>query len=213
MVILYVETNFLMAIAKGQDLEAKELLRSVPPSIHRIVIPEICYIEALNRWKKEKYYADEFEKELNKQINNSSRDLASPHAKSFLTSLEQTLILNQALLNDIQVRLFEYIDLLIQTAKVEEIKLDTTIIRNISKAVILQPDTLIIKRDLMDNLILHCIISHAKSYYSTQKKVFLSGNSKDFGKPEVIKILETAGIEKYFTNTNNFLGWLNSQSS
>lgn len=210
MVILYVETNFLMAIAKGQDLEAENLLRYLPPSI-RIVISNICYIEALNRWEKEKYYAQEFEKELNKQINNSERDLTSPNAHSFLMYLEQTRILNKSLLNDIQSRLFNAIDVLL--IKAEIINLDSSIIRNICEAAIIQPETLIIKQDIMDNLILQCIINHAKSYYPTEKKVFLSGNSNDFGKPEVIKTLENAGIKKYFTKTNNFLGWLNSQSS
>ncbi|WP_242037821.1 hypothetical protein [Tolypothrix sp. FACHB-123] len=69
-----------MAIAKGKDLEAKNLLPSFPPSIH-IVIPEICYVEALSRWEKEEYYVQEFEKELDKQINNSKRDLTSPMHK------------------------------------------------------------------------------------------------------------------------------------
>lgn len=63
MVILYVETNFLMAIAKRQDLEAENLLCSLPSSI-RIVIPNFCYVEALNRWETEKYYVQEFEKIL-----------------------------------------------------------------------------------------------------------------------------------------------------
>ena len=209
MVILYVETNFLMAIAKGQDLEAENLLRSSPASIH-IVIPVICYVEALSRWEKEKYYVQEFEKELDKQINNSKRDLTSSNAQIFMTHLEQARILNKLLLNDIQNRLFDAIDMLSQTAEI--INLDNTIIRNVSEAVILQPETLLIKQDLMDNLILQCIISHARSSYITEQKVFLSGNSKDFGKREVKQALENAGI-KYLTNTKDFLAWLNSQSS
>ncbi|WP_242045706.1 MULTISPECIES: PIN domain-containing protein [unclassified Calothrix] len=198
-----------MAIAKGQDLEAENLLSSLSQSI-QIAIPDICYVEALNRWEKEKYYVQEFEKELNKQINNSERDLTSPNANSFLMYLEQTRILNKSLLNDIQSRLLNAIDVLLKKAEI--ITLDTSIIRNISEAVILQPDTLLIKQDIMDNLILQCIINHAKSSYSTEKKVFLSGNSKDFGKREVKQALKNAGI-KYLTNTQDFLAWLNSQSS
>ncbi|BAY28427.1 hypothetical protein NIES2107_02560 [Nostoc carneum NIES-2107] len=209
MVILYVETNFLMAIAKGQDLEAENLLRSLPQSI-RIFIPNICYVEAINKWEKEKYYVQEFEKELNKQINNSERDLTSPNAHSFLTYLEQTRILNKSLLNDIQSRLFNAIDVLLKKAEI--INLDTNIIRNISEAAIIQPETLLIKQDIIDNLILQCIISHGKNSYPTDKKVFLSGNSKDFGKRDVKQALKNAGI-KYLTNTQDFLAWLNSQSS
>ena len=40
--ILYLETNFLMSIAKGQDAEAGILLRSTPETV-RLAIPSICY--------------------------------------------------------------------------------------------------------------------------------------------------------------------------
>lgn len=64
----------------------------------------------------------------------------------------------------------------------------------------------------MDNLILLCILNHAKSH--TQGiKVFLSGNTKDFGKQEVQEALRNAWISKYFTRTQQFLGWLQSQNS
>jgi len=64
----------------------------------------------------------------------------------------------------------------------------------------------------MDNLILQCILSHA-SLHSNENKVFISGNSNDFGKPEVQKALRDAGVIKYFTQTQNFLDWLQSQSN
>ncbi len=188
MVILYVETNFLMSIAKGQDLEAKNLLYSLNPSI-RIVIPDICYVEALNRWEKEKYYVKEFEKEVDKQINNSKRDLTSSNSQIFLAHLEQGL--------------FDAIDMLIQKAEI--IQLDTTLIRAISEAVIIQPETLLIKQDIMDNLILRYIISHANAYPKIDR-VFLSSNKNDFGKPEVREALRNAGISKYFSQTQDFLG-------
>jgi hypothetical protein len=209
MVILYVETNFLMAIAKGQDLEANNLLSSLNPSI-RIAIPDICYIEVLTRWEKEKYYVQQFEKEVDKQINNSKRDLTSSNAQIFLAHLEQARILNRLLLNDIQSRLFDAIDMLIQKAEI--IKLDTSLIRNISEAVIIQPETLLIKQDIMDNLILKYIINHANAY-PQEDKVFLSNNKNDFGKPEVRQALRNAGIDKYFSQTQDFIGWFQSQSS
>ncbi|WP_045868889.1 PIN domain-containing protein [Tolypothrix sp. PCC 7712] len=197
-----------MAIAKRQDLEAENLLCSLPSSI-RIVIPNFCYVEALNRWETEKYYVQEFEKNIDKQINNSKRDLTSSNAQIFLAHLEQARIWNQLLLNDIQIRLFNAIDMLLQKAEV--INLNNTIIRNISQAVITQPETLLIKQDIMDNLILQSIIHHA-NLYPRESKVFLSGNSKDFGKPEIRNILHNYGI-KYLNNTQKFLDWLNSQNT
>jgi hypothetical protein len=75
----------------------------------------------------------------------------------------------------------------------------------------LETETLLIKNDLMDNLILQSIIDHANQH-SEDQKAFISGNTKDFGKQNVQQILNSAGIQ-YFSNTKNFLGWLESQSS
>ncbi|MDZ8110613.1 MAG: hypothetical protein RM338_34135 [Nostoc sp. DedQUE12a] len=60
-----------------------------------------------------------------------------------------------------------------------------------------------------DNLILHCILNHAKTS-SDCNKVLLSGNSKDFGTKEIKEKLGEAGIQKYVASTKDFLGWLHS---
>ncbi|WP_199337886.1 PIN domain-containing protein [Nostoc sp. FACHB-280] len=196
-----------MAIAKGRDLQAENLLRNPPQSLH-IVIPAICYIEALSTWEKEKYYTKKFAQELDKQINNSKRDLTSPNAKNFLSYLEQVKILNVSLLNDIQGRLSNAIEIILE--KAELIQLEQLIIQDIAQATIIQPETLPIQNDIIDNLILRSIIEHANSH-NQSVKVFLSGNTNDFGKQEVKTALHNAGI-KYFTQTQNFLGWLQSQT-
>jgi hypothetical protein len=61
----------------------------------------------------------------------------------------------------------------------------------------------------MDKVILECIIQHA-CLHPDMTKVFLSSNSQEFGKPEVGDIFRDAGI-LYFSKTQNFLGWLQSQ--
>jgi hypothetical protein len=76
---------------------------------------------------------------------------------------------------------------------------------------LIQPETLLIKNDIMDNVILQCILDHAQSH-PQEDKAFISNNSKDFGKPEVKEVLRNAGI-KYFTITQDFLNWFNSRSS
>lgn len=197
-----------MAIAKGRDLQAENLLRNPPQSIH-LVIPSICYIEALVTWEKEKNYAQKFGQELDKQINNSERDLSSPNAKDFLSNLEQVKILNISLLNDIQQRLSSAINILLE--KAELIQLEQQIIQDISQSIIIQPETLLIQNDIMDNLILRSIIEHANSH-TQEAKVFLSENKTDFGKPEIQSALRNAGIS-YFSRTQDFLGWLQSQNS
>ncbi|MBD2567819.1 PIN domain-containing protein [Anabaena lutea] len=208
MLILYIETNIIMAVAKGRDLEAEKLLRYPPPSM-RIAIPAICYIEAINTYRKDKEYQLKFQAEMDKQINESIRDQTSIHAKSFSRHLQKASIENTLLLNNIQNRFSEIINLLIENA--ENINFNGSIIKAISEQIFLEKETLLIKNDLMDNLILQCILSHANQHHN-KRKVFISGNTKDFGKENVKQILNSAGIE-YFGNTKNFLGWLNSQSS
>jgi hypothetical protein len=65
-------------------------------------------------------------------------------------------------------------------------------------------------KDPTDNLILHCILEHARASPHDQR-VFMSGNRKDFGTKPVQDALQAAGIGKYVAETNQFLGWYRSQ--
>ncbi|MEA5617802.1 PIN domain-containing protein [Cronbergia sp. UHCC 0137] len=208
MIILYIETNFLMAIAKGQDSQAENLISNPPNSI-RILIPNICYIEAISVFKIEKQARRSFAEEINKKINEARRDLTSSHAQSFCRYSEQAIIENQSLLNDIELRLANAIDR--GNAKTRSIYLENDILQDNCRSILTQPETLLIRNDIMDNLILQCILIHASSRPETEK-VFISNNTKDFGKPEVREALRNAGI-RYFTMTQNFLEWFNSRLS
>ena len=195
-----------MAVAKGRDLDAEKLLRNLSPLIS-LAIPAICYVEAIHTYKIDKQNQLKFQAEMEKQINEAMRDKISVHADLFQVSLERASIENLLLLNDVQDRLSEVIELLTENS--EMINFDNNIIKDISDKIFIQTETLLIKNDLMDNLILQCIVSHANQHPNNQK-VFISGNTKDFGKQEVREILNSAKI-KYFSNTKNFLGWLDSQ--
>lgn len=208
MVTLYVETNFLMAIAQGQD--SLDIILNNYNSSLNIVIPDICFIEALSTFEKERQDREEFKKELNKQINKAVRDINSSNAQSLKLNLEQTLINNQKILNEINYRLYDVIDRL--SEKAEIININSEIILDITGKYLIEAENLLIKNDLMDNLILQYILNHAKSHRQGIK-VFLSGNTKDFDKPKVQEALRNAGISKYFTRTQDFLGWLQSQNS
>jgi ATP-dependent Lon protease len=197
-----------MTIAKGRDLEAEKLLLN-PLLLIRIAIPAICYVEAINTYRINKQNQLKFQAEIEKQINEAMRDKTSVHAKSFLVSLEKAYIENILLLNDVQNRLSSTIDLLLDNA--ETINFQNNIIQEICSQVFLETETLLIKNDLMDNLILQSVLDHA-TQHPNERKVFISGNTKDFGKQNVQQILKSAGIE-YFSNTKDFLGCLESQSS
>jgi len=72
--------------------------------------------------------------------------------------------------------------------------------------------TRLIEKDPTDNLILHCILAHA-SLHPTEVKVFLSGNTRDFGTQEVQAALHNASVNLYFARTQDLLGWLRAQSN
>lgn len=62
---------------------------------------------------------------------------------------------------------------------------------------------------MLYRLIIGYIIYHAR-HHGGETKVFLSANHKEFGKKEVQEVLQNNNVS-YFSNTQNSLGWLNSQ--
>jgi rRNA-processing protein FCF1 len=205
--ILYIETNFLMAIAKGQDPEAENLLYN-PPNEVRIFIPNICYVEAVSVFNIEKQAIKSFKTEIEKKIREARRDRSSANAISLISNLEQAKDDNDLLLDDIQYRLSSAIDG--ATSQANSIFIPDVQLQNTCRIMLTQPETLLVKNDIMDNLILRCILNHADSHHQ-EKKAFISDNKEDFGKPEVKEALRNAGIT-YFTKAQYFLQWLNSSS-
>lgn len=201
MAILYIETNFLMSIATGRDPDANNLLLNIPTSVN-IAIPDICCMEALSALEDEIGRRNRFVGEMEKQISQLKRDQTSPSAQSLVFHLEEALTENEGLLNDINARLFTALDLL--ATKIEMIQLTADILRE-------SLNSIFIEEDPTDNLILHCILNHAR-LYPNEVKVFLSNNTKEFGLLKVRDALREVGITKYFSRTEDFLGWLQSQS-
>jgi len=200
--ILYIETNFLMSIATGREAEAIMLLRDLSSSV-QLVIPSICYMESLSALEGELKRQNYFKEQLSRQISETKRDVTSEQVASLSFHLEESLIYYRNRIGEIKFRLREAIYMLSQNA--EMIVLNTEIIEA-------SLNTTLIGKDPTDNLILHCILSHAR-LRPTETKVFLSGNVKEFRKlPEVQDALREAGITKYFSRTEDFLGWLQSQS-
>ncbi|MCV3214368.1 PIN domain-containing protein [Plectonema radiosum NIES-515] len=199
MVILYVETNFLMGIAKGQDSQAENFLQNTPILV-RLTMPSICYVEALTTLEQEDKYSLDFIRRLDIQINEAERDKTSQNAKLLRSLLDQSKVSFVERTNDIKERFYIAFNQL--SSQAEIITLNPAMFQESLERNILQ-------KHLIDKLILECIIHHARLHFS-ETKVFLSSNSKEFGKREVVEILQNTGIQ-YFNKTQNFLGWLQSQ--
>jgi len=88
---LYVETNYPVGYAKGQDGFADGL---VNPGLwpFRLAIPDICLMEALSVLNAERKTRRDFVEKLRYQIREAQRNQTSPDARSLQSHLEQAEI-------------------------------------------------------------------------------------------------------------------------
>lgn len=196
--IIYVETNLLMSIAKGQDLQAQELLQNTPSSL-RIVVPSICFVESLTTLEQEEKYNLDFLRQLDIQINQAERD-NSDNTRLLLFHLEQSRTSFLQRTNEVKERFDIAFNQL--AMKSEMITLTTGIFQGTLNRAIFE-------KHIIDKIILEWIIFHA-GLHPNENKLFLSSNSKEFGRREVIEVLRDSGIQ-YFNKTQNFFSWLQSQ--
>jgi hypothetical protein len=198
--ILYIETNFLISIATGRDPDAHRLLASPLPSLD-LVLPQVCYMEAFSVLNNIHRQRNQFRNSLHQQISELGRDRTSENAKNLLLSLEQASIAHEKLDEDIDTRLFDAVQLASRNSNT--IGLTAEILDDHRNAVFIDDPT--------DNLILHCMLAHAKTHL-TDRKVFLSGNRNDFGSLAVQNEFQRAGVNKSFWRAKQFLDWFTSQA-
>ncbi len=198
---LFIETNFLMCIATGRDPKAFDLL-SQPSESLRLAIPQVCFMEAPLVFKQNQKQRLQLKETLDQQIGQLARDRTSKNASDLLSLLQQANITNRELIKDVSTRLFDAIGLLGQKADLIPI----------SGAILDASRDSFLIDDPADNLILHCILSHARSDLQTTK-IFLTENRQDFGTTLVQDQLKSAGVDKTFWRTNDFSQWLSSQPS
>jgi hypothetical protein len=196
--VVYVETNFLMSVAMGREARGDDLLAAVSTSV-RVAIPSGCYMESFSAFEDEQKRRNWFRAELEKQISQLRRDTTSTNAGTLLRLLEESRIANDQLLNDVQVRLFQFVD---RAAGVLERIPETPAILHAAVSHMLIPDP-------TDNLILHSILDHG-AHFPNAAKALLNDNTTDFSTPEVLAALATVGIGKPFRTVANLLGWLGS---
>jgi hypothetical protein len=196
--ILYLETNFLISVAMGREPEAGEMLAR-PLGDVRIALPQICCMESLSALYEEKRHRKGMSRTFDEQINQLKRDLTSIHAKALESLLEQSIDENERLIAEISTRLFDAMD---RIAEVGELIA-------LSPAALLRSRQEVLIQDLTDNLILHCVLEHARAN-AAEARVFLSGNRKDFGTQSVRDALTGAGVSKYLAEVKQFVGWYRS---
>ncbi|MEP0916548.1 PIN domain-containing protein [Leptolyngbya sp. DQ-M1] len=207
--ILYVETNLILAIAKGQDPEATELLQDSLCESVRIGIPSICYMEALVAFEEDRQRRESFRKTLDQQLSEARRDKTAQGSEVLVSVLNDALVRYSNLLNDVEARF----------------QVAVQAMSNRFEMVHLTPESLVSglnqrflpeQKQRRDNLVLQCILHHARQHF-TEQKVLLTNDAafwKDeiFGQPNPAKqALLDAGVSQRFTRTKNFLGWLQQE--
>lgn len=195
---LYVETNFLVGIATGRDVAAS--LLDDPASPIRLVIPGMCFLEALAWLEGEIRRRNDLRRQWRDQIGQLERDLTSPSARNLLGHLSQAIFENDGLLQDVGDRLFKCVAALSSRAQ----------ILNVTGAILKSSRDDVLTEDSTDNLILHTILDHARSP-SRDRKGFFPENKNDFNERKVQDALRAAGVT-YFRRADAALGWIASQA-
>jgi PIN domain len=200
-ILLYLETNFLIGHAKYQDDAGKlqEIVKGNTGSL-QIVIPSSCFMEALSVLEDERGRNEKFRRQTEDLTREVKSIEYSEEAKKVSSDLNRVLLESAKIFENIQERLDEILKWTLNSATV--IPFDAEVaMKSLNKIYIEDPT---------DNLILHTILSHAHT--SQGEKVFLSGNHHDFGQKTVKGVLSSEGIHKYVTKIDEFLGWFSSQS-
>jgi hypothetical protein len=197
--MLYVETNYLIGIATGRDPGLEPFATKDFANL-RLAIPAICIFEAFSWWQSEVKRRRQFSQILQEQIIQLKRDRVSVQASLLWELLVDAVLKNKALLRSVEIRLFAAIDTIRNAAE---------LIPSVSQTVGRSRESAVID-ELTDNLILHTILDHAANSTET-RKLFLSHNSTEFGGESVRQALRDSGVVKYFTQSQDVLGWLRSQ--
>jgi hypothetical protein len=200
--ICYVETNYLVGVAKGQLLSeghGDNIVKDVFGDDVAAVIPDVCFMEAFSNLKHEFRDRKRFHRTLDERARETRRDHVSESAHELATHLEEAIIKSEDQLGEIELYLFETVDSFARDA--EWIRLNYEILdENIESQYISDPT---------DSLILCCILWHARRH-PDRPKAFVSANHKDFEGPSVKDLLAGAGVS-YFRRTEAAVGWLRSQ--
>ena len=195
-----------MSLALNQDPDAFALLeKAAQDRSLKLAIPQVCFMEAFATIRNRVEESVTFQRRLEREVNQLERSTTSPVARQLLDELIQSLITNDEYTNRILDDFQQATDRLASLAEMFPLGRDS-----LKKSF---ADTLIkSKRErlvLPDNFIICNIIENA-SVHPSEVKAFLSGNHKDFGAQVVQKAVKAAGIEKYFAEAKNFLGWYGS---
>ena len=207
MVIVYIETNLLIGLTLGQEPEAVDLLdEAAGKSDLQLAIPSICFMEATATIKGRVHEWVELRRRLVSEVTQLQRNRTSAVAERlldlFIAARPTIDDYTETVMSDFRgiVRRVQSTASLIPLTK-------PSLRRGFSSIIV---EAKLKNLILPDNLILHCILDHSRRQPGL-RKAFLSGNSLEFSRPEIQAALKAGGIDKYFSEAKNALGWYRSR--
>jgi hypothetical protein len=206
-VIVYIETNLLIGLALGQEPEAADLLGEATRKTDlQIAIPSICLMEATATINSRVHDCVELRRRLQDESTQLKRNLTSAGAKRLLNHLDDAQFACDGYIDGIMGDFQDVVGKVRSTARL--IPLTKSSLRQAFDSVIVEAK----QKGLIlpDNLIIHCILNDARRHPAASK-AFLSGNRLEFSRPAVMTVLKAVGIDKYFTEAKNALGWYRSR--
>lgn len=90
-VILYLETNFILAMAKGQNGLADNILQN-PTEDLTIALPSICLMESLVAWENQQKRSKSFRQAVQIEISEAKRNVRSEDARSVVEFLDRSVV-------------------------------------------------------------------------------------------------------------------------
>ena len=199
--IIYLETNSIMAIAKGRNKELENFVYDSSENL-KFVIPSICLMETLVAIEREEKRSQSFSQTIQIEMNEAKRNKELNNSQSFVNYLESSLIDYDDILTDFKKRFLKILEYL----KNHDELIEPSI--KMLEATLTNP-LLLGKNQRRDDFILQVILAHAENNLSTDK-VFFSENTKEFGNTNIQQVLANLGIN-YFSRISNLEGWLNKQ--
>lgn len=199
--IIYLETNSIMAIAKGRNKELENFVYDSSENL-KFVIPSICLMETLVAIEREEKRSQSFSQTIQIEMNEAKRNKELNNSQSFVNYLESSLIDYDDILTDFKRRFLNIIEYLKNHGELIEPSI------KMLEATLTNP-LLLGKNQRRDDFILQVILTHAENNLSTDK-VFFSENTKEFGNTNIQQVLANLGIN-YFSRISNLEGWLNKQ--
>lgn len=103
MIIIYLETNSIMAIAKGRNKELEDFVYQSSNKL-KFVIPSICLMETLVAIEREDKRSQSFSQTLQIEMNEAKRNKELSNSTSFVNYLESSLIDYDDILTDFRNR-------------------------------------------------------------------------------------------------------------